>query len=95
MTPLAAHEGWRDIVKAVRKALRWPLMDERTVRRYEQREEDPLPVGTRGNGVRFLEQADLDAWAARWLGKSGQRRLAKGDRRRSRRMSRTAQACPP
>lgn len=94
--------GWHDIARAVGKAL-GQSVSERTARRYADPtwptvdDPHPLPVGQRGNGVRWLAAEDLRTWAAWFKGQPGQKSRLRpaGDRRHHRRATPIRTVTPP
>lgn len=94
---MADHVGWRDIAKAVGKALGWSV-SVRSVRRYAEPDwptpenPRPMPVSKRqGDGVRWLADGDPEflAWVAWFKADVGQTKPRqksepRGDRRRAR-----------
>lgn len=76
MTPTTEAEGWRDIARMVGRTLGCSV-SEKTAARYAAPswptadDPHPLPVGQRGNGVRFLAARDLEAWVQWFRGRAG------------------------
>jgi hypothetical protein len=87
------EEGWRAIAELLTRALGWSVCV-KTAQRYAEptfpsvQAPRPLPIGQRGNGVRFVRlDAELMDWVAWFRGRPGERRRPAaergGDRRRA------------